>query len=302
MNDDPSWLDRRDYPFLSRFVPLDGHVVHYVDEGEGPAILFLHGNPTWSFVYRRLVRELRGSFRCIALDYPGFGLSRAAAGYDFRPASHSAVVEKLVQRLELRELTLFAHDWGGPIGLGAASRMPDRFHALVLGNTWAWPIDGDPHFERFSSFMGGPFGGWLIRNFNFFVNVMIPMGLRRGRLPAGVMRAYRGPFPTAQSRLPTHVFPREIRASSAFLREVESGLARLRHLPLLLLWPDGDIAFRASERQRLEAVFPRHRTHVLANAGHYFQEEAFEECLAHFVAWWQEVGLGGKDRIVEMCA
>ena len=170
----PDWVDDRLFPFKSRFVKLSGNVVHYVDEGEGPILLMLRGNPTWSFVYRNVIAELSGSFRCIAPDYPGFGLSTPAPGYEFHPADHARLVGEFVDRLDLRDVTLIAQDWGGPIGLTAALPRRDRFSRLVVGNTWAWPVNGDPHFELFSHFMGGLIGRPLIRHFNFFVNVMIP--------------------------------------------------------------------------------------------------------------------------------
>ncbi|MPY79897.1 MAG: alpha/beta fold hydrolase, partial [Actinophytocola sp.] len=105
----PSWVDDDLFPFESRFVELDGHVVHYVDEGSGPILLMLHGNPTWSFVYRQVIESLRDRFRCIALDYPGFGLSVAAPGYRYLPEEHAAVVVSFLDRLGLSRATLVAH-------------------------------------------------------------------------------------------------------------------------------------------------------------------------------------------------
>ena len=137
----PEWVDDKLFPFKSRFVELSGNVVHYVDEGEGPILLMLHGNPTWSFVYRNVIAELSGSFRCIAPDYPGFGLSTPAPGYEFHPADHARVVGEFVDRLDLRDVTLIAQDWGGPIGLTAA-RPPIH----------AGPADRAPHLKRLSRY------------------------------------------------------------------------------------------------------------------------------------------------------
>ena len=107
---------REMYPFESRW--LGG--VHYVDEGAGRPILMCHGNPTWSFLYRDVIKPLRGEFRCIALDYPGFGLSERPSGYGYRPADHAKIVTKLIRELDLSDLIVMGHDWGGPIGLAAA--------------------------------------------------------------------------------------------------------------------------------------------------------------------------------------
>jgi haloalkane dehalogenase len=284
----PDWLSSDLFPFRSRFVELDGHVVHHVDEGAGPTLLMLHGNPTWSFVYRHLIVRLRDRFRCVALDYPGFGLSVAAPGYDHRPASHLAVVERFVDRLGLTDLTPVVQDWGGPIGLGLAGRRPDQVRALVIGNTWAWPVADDPHFVRFSRLMGGPIGRFAIRHFNAFVNVMIPLGLRRRRLSRREMSAYRRVLPTPARRLATHVFPREIVGSTPFLAEVEAGLSSLRDKPALIAWADRDVAFRERERRRFAELFPRARALPLPGAGHYVPEEAPDEIAAAIVALGRE--------------
>ncbi len=284
----PSWLDQNLYPFQSRYIEVDGSRVHYIDEGAGPVLLMLHGNPTWSFLYRDIVKGLSGRFRCIALDYPGFGLSTARDGYRFKPAEHSSIVEKFVMALNLKDLTIMVQDWGGPIGLGFAGRHPDRIRALVIGNTWAWPVEGDPRLERFSQLVGGPIGGFLIHNFNAFVNLFIPRGVRRRKLPPQVMAAYRGPFPTRASRTPTHIFPGEILRSRQFLGEVEAGLARLAERPVLIVWGDQDIGFREKERRRFEQIFPRHRTVILRGAGHFIQEDAADEIVAAITAWWDD--------------
>src|SRR5882757_4657479 len=149
----PAWVDDELFPFESRFVTLDRHTVHYVDEGSGPTLLFLHGNPTWSFDYRDVVRALRDEFRCVALDYPGFGLSSAGPGYRYLPEEHAAVVGDVVDHLGLSDFTLVAHDSGGPIGLYAVEQRPDTFERLVLANTWAWPLNGDLVVELVSRLM-----------------------------------------------------------------------------------------------------------------------------------------------------
>jgi haloalkane dehalogenase len=283
----PAWLPPSVFPFESRFQDVDGCRVHYVDEGAGPTLLLLHGNPTYSLLYRKIVAQLRSRFRCVALDYPGFGLSTAAAGYDYRPQSHSRVVEHFVEALGLGELTIMVQDWGGPIGLGLAGRRPELVRALVIGNTWAWPADA-PSTVRFSKIMGSTVGRFAIERLNFFVRVILPSGVKRGKLSPEVLAAYRGPFLRPESRGPVALFPKEILGSRAYLAEVESGLAGLRERPVLIVWGDRDVAFLTPERERFEAAFPRHRTHILHGAGHYIQEDAGEEIALAVRAWWDD--------------
>ena len=288
MSDDrgrPDWLDRALFPFEQRRIHVDGHELAYVDEGEGPPLLMLHGAPTWSFVYRDVIAGVRDRFRCIAPDLPGFGFSTAAPGFGFRPAEHSRVIERFVEALDLRDVTLMVQDWGGPIGLGVAGRQPDRFDALILANTFAWPVNGDLHFELFSRFMGAPIGKLLILRANALVNFLLPAGTRRTGPPPEVMAAYRGPFARRADRLPTYVLPREILASRDYLAEVERGLGALRELPTLILWGDRDIAFREKERRRFEELLPNHRTVVLEGAGHFIQEDASPEIVEAIEDW-----------------
>src|SRR3954470_3060513 len=137
----PEWIDSELYPFADRWADVEGCTVHYVDEGGGPPLLMIHGNPTWSFTWRDVIIGVRDRYRCVAIDLPGFGLSQAPAGYDFLPSTHARVVEALVEQLDLREATLLVQDWGGPIGFAAAARQAERFTAFAIGNTWAWPMN-----------------------------------------------------------------------------------------------------------------------------------------------------------------
>jgi haloalkane dehalogenase len=149
----PVWIPEELYPFQSRYADVAGARIHYLDEGAGRPLLLLHGNPTWSFLYRDIVTGLRDRYRCIAVDHPCFGLSAAAPGYGYTPAEHADVLEELVLLLDLRDVTMMVQDWGGPIGFAVATRHPERFAAFVIGNTWAWP-KGDPGRQLFSRLLG----------------------------------------------------------------------------------------------------------------------------------------------------
>lgn len=292
----PAWVDDELFPFDSRFTDVDGNTVHYVDEGDGPTLLLLHGNPTWAFLYRELIRGLRDRFRCVAVDYPGFGLSTAREGYRFTAREHTDVLASVVSRLDLTDVTPMVQDWGGPIGFGAAGRAPDRYRGFIVGNTWAWPMSPDASGGRFSKIMGGTAGTWAIENLNVFVNQIIPAGHRRRKLTSTEMSQYRGPFPTQASREPVAVFPREILDAAEFLKEVESGLTELARKPALILWGDRDQAFKEKERGRFEATFADHTTHILRGAGHYIQDDASGEILGLIPEWFAERGSPESER------
>jgi len=281
----PAWVDDDLFPFESRFVDVDGNTVHYIDEGGGPTLLLLHGNPTWSFLWREVISALRDDFRCIALDYPGFGLSTAKAGYRYLPEEHADVVTGFIDALGLGGVTLVGQDWGGPIGLAAAQRRPGVFDRLVLVNTWAWPVNGILHFEAFSRIAGGLPMRFLVRQFNVLVNAFIPTGHRRRTPTAAEMTHYRRALDTAERRHACAVLPGRILASRAFFADVEAGLASLADLPTLIVWGDADIAFRAQERERLEEAFPKHETVIVEGAGTYVESDAPEEFVAAIRNW-----------------
>ncbi len=269
-------VDEALYPFAHHFVSLpNGARVHYLDEGTAQAsetIVFLHGNPTWSFLYRNIVKELRGEYRCIALDYPGFGLSEPPPGYDFLPRTHSQSVEQFFDALKLSKVVLMVQDWGGPIGLGMAGRRPELVKALVIGNSWAWPKDGDPRAKGFSGLMGGPIGRFFGLNFNAIPHVFFAIGTR-DPLPDDSLEMYLRPFRRPDRREPTVIFPREIIASREYLSEVDASLARIADRPALIVWGTKDGGFRPPDRERFERTFPKHRTVLLETAKHFIQED-----------------------------
>jgi haloalkane dehalogenase len=277
---------RQEFPFRSRYLEVDGNRVHYVDEGTGPILLLLHGNPTFSFLYRHMIKGLKDRFRVIALDYPGFGLSIAREGYDFLPRSHSKILDEFAQRLEIRKCSIFVQDWGGPIGLGFAGRNPELIERLIIGNTWAWLVNGDFHFESFSRIMGGAIGRFFIVRNNAFVNLLLPAGTPKNKIKKDILNIYRTAMP-AHRRIATSIFPREIIAGKAFLQSVEAGLKSLSDRKVLFLWGDKDIAFRKIELKRFESLFPDHETVILEGAGHYIQEEVPDLIVDRIRAWWQ---------------
>jgi haloalkane dehalogenase len=285
----PTWVDDELYPFESRFVDIDGHRVHYVDEGTGTTLLFLHGNPTWSFDYSKVIESLRTEFRCVAVDYPGFGLSAAAPGYRYLPAEHAEVISRFVEALGLTEVTLVGHDWGGPIGLAAVQRRPEAFDRLVLTNTWAWPVT-DPLVQIMSYVMGSPIGRLLIRQLNLFVNVMIPVGHRLTKPTKKQMAHYQKALDSPGRREASAIFPREITSSRAFLADIEAGLSNIAALRTLIIWGDGDFAFGDKELRRWQETFTDHETVIVDGAGHFVPSDAPKQFAAAIRRWHNPSG------------
>ena len=280
----PSWVPDELYPFEDHWAEIDGHLVHYVDEGAGPPLLLLNGNPSWSFGWRDVILSLRATFRCIAPDYPGFGLSREAPGFDFRPQSQSKVVEALVDRLDLSGMVVFGYAWGGPIGLGLAGRRPELIRALVVGNTWAWP-DDRLRVRLFAALLGGPLSWLTVERLNLMLRLYLPRSLKRGPLTTRERAAYDGPFPRDRRHIMS-VFPHEIAAGRAYLRAVEANLGRIADKPALILWPDADPGFGDDELRRWQTLYPAAPVVHLRTVGQFVDEDAPDDVAAAIRDWW----------------
>ena len=270
-----------------RFLDLDGARIHYVDEGVGEAILLLHGNPAWSFLYRKIIAGLKDEFRCVALDYPGYGMSSAPAGYRFTPREHSAVLERFVDRLALTELTLMVQDWGGPVGLGLAGRRPELLRRLIIGNSFAWPLNSEFRVRMFSALMGGPIGRTLNRRLMLVPRVFFARGLAQ-EPPREVLDLYFAPWRDPARRAPAAIGPKQLIAASDYLKEVEANLPKIADRPALIVWGTKDFAFGAGERKRFEATFPNHRTILFENASHFLQEDVGERIAEAFKCFRSE--------------
>ena len=274
---EPSWVDRRAYPFESRFLDLSRGTVHYVDEGPADpdgTLLFLHGNPTWSFLYRHLIRGLREDYRCIALDHLGFGLSDHPAGFSYLPSDHAAVLEAFVGTLGLEGIVPVVHDWGGPVGLSYAAEHPGNVRGLVVTNTLCWPVSGDPRFEAFSRLVGGPPGRLACERLNAFVEYVMPLAYAdRSRLTLAIHEQYRRPLPPGK-RTGTWVLPRAFRIEREWLADLRRRVSTVGDHPVLLAWGMDDRLFRERELRRFEAAFENARTVEFRGVGHYVPEEA----------------------------
>lgn len=270
-----------EYSFEDHWLPVRDGYIHYVDEGQGPIVLLLHGNPTWSYLYRHVIRELRSSCRVVALDYPGFGYSKAPSGYRYTPQEHAEVLRGFIGSLALKELILVVQDWGGPIGMSYAVEHRDNLRGLVVMNSWAW--EASVPQKLFSLVMGGwPLGYWLQTRRNFFATSIVPRGIyHKDKISPSLRRAYIDPFPTIASRIPTWVFPRQIRMARHWLRDLESRLILLADLPTQILWGSQDEpGFRQVELMRWQKHLRSHETEVLNDASHFIQEDRPDRVIA----------------------
>lgn len=271
----PDWLDPSLYPFAPHFLYTDAGRMHYVDEGAGAPVVLLHGNPTWSFLYRDLIRALTPDRRCVAPDYIGFGRSDKPADAAYTPAAQAARVEALITHLGLEDITLVMHDWGGPIGLSYVLRHPDRVQRIVIANSWMWPLHDDAWVVLFSRLTGSALGRTLITRYNAFARVVLPLAFAdRSRLTERAFQHYVAPLATSTDRVGSWVFPKALVDETDWLGALWRRRMALDGLPMLIVWGLRDPAFRMRHLQRWRSAFPHAQVRLLPDVGHYVPEEA----------------------------
>ena len=283
----PKALWRSLYPFESRFLDLGGVRMHYVDEQKGRhpgdpprrVLLMVHGNPTWSFFFRNVIVRFRDRFRCIALDHVGCGLSDkpGESEYSYRLEQRIDDLCRLITELDLQDITLIAHDWGGAIGMGAAVRLPERFSRLVLMNTAAFRSDKFP--LRIRVCRTPVFGRLAIQGLNLFAQAALRMAVAKPQnLTKEVRAGLLAPYDSWHNRTAVYRFVGDIPAtenhpSYPTLREIENQLALFRNKPVAFIWGMQDWCFSPDFLARFLQFFPEADVHRLAEAGHYLLED-----------------------------
>lgn len=279
----PAWLDRAQWPYAGRRCPVSGGRLHYVDEGQGPPVVLVHGTPTWGFEWRHVIAALRQTWRVVVPDHLGFGLSTRPPEADYGPAAHAArFAEFMTQVLPGGRVSLVVHDFGGPIALAWALAHPERVASLTLVNTWMWSFEDDRSMWRRAGLVDNALGRLLYRRANASLRVIMPSAYAdRRRLTAAIHAQYLAPFPDADGRERVlFALARALRGSSGFYADLWARRAALAGVPLAVIWGMRDTAFAPSFVDRWAATFPRAVVTRLADAGHWPHEEMPEAFIA----------------------
>lgn len=278
-----SWKD--EYPFQSNYFETSHGRLHYVDEGPRDSkktIVCVHGNPTWSFYYRSIIQEFRGETRSIAVDHLGCGLSDKPQGYDYCLANHTKNLVDLIDSLDLKNIVLVVHDWGGAIGLGAAVARSPKIAQMLILNTGAFPPPYIPY--RISVLKTPLLGSAAIRYCNAFAWPATWMAI--DRLPTLSSAARDGllyPYRSYHDRVAINGFVQDIPLSSkhktwTVLESLEQNLPTLSQKPTTIVWGMKDWCFTAAQcMTRIKQLLPQSKTRELSDVGHYVMEEASSE-------------------------
>jgi len=272
---------RQEYPFASNLLEVrDGVQMHYVDEGTGPVVLMLHGNPTWSFYYRNLVKVLVSKgFRCIVPDHVGCGLSDKPQNYAYTLGQRIRDVELLVDRLNLESFSLVVHDWGGAIGCGLAGRRPDAIEKIVLLNTAAFLSKRIP--VRIASIKVPFLGEAVIRGLNGFAGPAAVMSVKKP-LSDTVKRGMLWPYRSWADRVAVWNFVKDIplreeHPTHSTLAEVEANLPKLADKKIQIVWGGKDFCFNMHFYRRWQSTFPKADVQLFPEHGHYILEDGGAE-------------------------
>jgi haloalkane dehalogenase len=271
-----------EYPFTPKsFVTSEGHRLSYLDEGEGPAVVMAHGNPSWSYLYRNLIIALRDTHRCIAPDHLGCGGSDKPQAYPYRLRNHISNFTSLLEHLGIERCILIVHDWGGAVGMGWAGQHPERIAGLVVLNTAAFR--SSQLALRIAICRWPLIGAVLVRGLNGFAWPATFMAVRRKMRPE-IEAGFLAPYHSWASRVAVHRFVQDIpmrpgHPSWNTLVEVENSLERLRSKPMLICWGGGDFCFTKHFHDEWCRRFPQAESHYFPEAGHYVLEDALPEVL-----------------------
>jgi pimeloyl-ACP methyl ester carboxylesterase len=270
---DYNWLDTTEYPFAHHYFAVNGHKLHYIDEGSGPALLFVHGTPSWSFDFRNAIKILSKRFRCVAVDHIGFGLSDKPADYDYSTQGHSQTLERFIVEKNLEEITLVVHDFGGPIGLAAAMRIPERVSRIVALNTWLWSSAADPDFIRFSKILKSPLLPFLYLHLNFSPRFLLPQSFGEKKISRKTLAQYTRPFPNSARRRGPLAFARSLLHDQAWFEELWNQRAAIQDKPALFIWGMKDQFVKPHYLEKFLAGFPNAQAYKFETCGHFPQEE-----------------------------
>ncbi len=268
-----AWLDRKEYPFTSTILKVNGHNLHYIDEGEGEGLLFVHGTPSWSFDFRNVIKKLSSTYRCVAVDHIGFGLSDKPEDYDYTTQNHGQTLSEFIRAHQLKDITLVLHDFGGPIGFYAALQYPERIKRVVVLNSWLWNSSADPDFINLKKVLKSPLLPFLYRYLNFSPRFILPQSFGDKKLNSKILKQYTKPFGTSSQRNGALAFAKSLLNDQLWFESLWEQRHTLNGKPLLFIWGMKDPVIKPHYLEKFVSGFPNSKVVKLETCGHFPQEE-----------------------------
>lgn len=261
---------RKLYPFKHRRLEIEGHSIHYIDEGEGPVVLFSHAPLGSSFMYRNLIKPLSEQFRCIALDYPGFGLSRASDDYTFDITSQSYILKTFISRLNLSDIIVLGHDTGGPSALMVAADQPHLFAGFILTATTVFPVSEYRAISRMLGLVNSTPFRFLNARTNFLIRSTVAFGIHRRKLSFGEKKEYYRMFDTPEKRNRITDLLYSLKTEEKTMRHVGKAFEdSLKNKPMLLIYGDKDPVYKLGVPGRITEMAPNSHLHIIQGERHF---------------------------------
>ncbi|HZI24946.1 MAG TPA: alpha/beta fold hydrolase [Chryseolinea sp.] len=277
MRNSQDWINKELYPFQSHFLTIDNNQLHYIDEGAGTPLLFVHGTPEWSFGYRDVIKQLRRSFRCVAIDLLGFGLSDKPNGTDYTCAGHSRRLTKFIEHLDLKNFSVVANDFGGSISLRYVLDHPNNVHKIVLFNTWMRSLKNDKHYSGPAKILNSWLGRFLYLYMNTPVNTIMPAAYGdKRKLSPEIHRHYKAALPRGK-RIAAYAFALELSNANEWWQNLWERLHTLSPNKFLFFWGMKDKFIQPYELENWKSRLPGIRCIMFEDAGHFVQEEKPDE-------------------------
>lgn len=267
------WLDRSEYPFFANYFQVNNQKLHYIDEGQGEVILFVHGTPSWSFDFRNIIKDLKSNYRCIAIDHIGFGLSDKPKDYDYSTANHSKTLEKFITEKQLENITLVVHDFGGPIGLNFAIEHPEKVKKIIIFNSWLWSTENDPDYIKFRKILKSPLLPFLYRRLNFSPRFILPKLFGDDKISKKLLEQYTKPFANSTERNGALAFAKSLLYDQNWFEELWKRRNSISNKPTLFIWGMKDEVIKPHNLEKFEDGFTNSETVKLETSGHFPHEE-----------------------------
>lgn len=271
------WINRTLFPFtIHHYAHRDGRMA-YVDEGQGPVILCVHGTPTWSLVWRHAISRLRQQYRVISIDHLGFGASDKPIGADYTLAGHARRLHDFIDALDLRDMVLVVHDYGGPIGLADLMQRPSWYRGLVVLNSFCWPFRGEFTIPAAAKLLHSRFGRYLYLQHNLSPRWLIPNVFgNKALLDPVVHQQYQAPFVRPDQRHALWACVEELDYATPWLAHLWQRQSALADMPAAIVWGERDPVYGGHFLRQWQRALPQARVTLVGTAGHFVQEEAPE--------------------------
>lgn len=277
------------YPFESRWVTIDQNKIHYIDEGKGEIILFCHPPITSSFMYRNIIKVLSKRFRCIALDFPGFGLSeiQPTGNYVQSINSQSEIVAGFIEILQLNTVYFLMQECGGHAAMKIFMRQPPKLKGIILTDTIIFPVSAYPRIKRMLGFVNGGFFNFFNTNFNFLVRAMTRFGINNRKLSAEERNTYKAMFASKERRRTITYMLHQLLMEEKLLQQIHSAFeTTFNQTPTLIIYGEKDPLTALMVPQRIHSLLPNSALHFIKDEGHFPHEGAPGEMNALIENWF----------------